>query len=267
MKKSNSLMLAYFIFLIITVIASLFSWDGISSMACGATIAGCLFSFADLTNRYSSYYKKFIEPYKEDAEVQRERALLFKNSLNAQIEDANKAIEILKPHCKDEKISQVILGAEKYINETNDTLLEVDSIANDTFIIEGIMAMENSVKQLDKRETKLLIAGYVLFFCIVVFDCLEGLFEPFLSALTVFAFALIVVNYLLHDILESKAEESIADIKERTRDNAERMQSMHTKAAEPSIVEKAKELVEACISLKKEEGMNSNGQTKNAQHE
>lgn len=267
MKKSNSLMLAYVIFLIITVIASLFSWDGISSIACGATIAGCLFSFADLTNRYSSYYRKFIDPYKEDAKVQHERARLFKESLTTQIENANKALEILKPHCEDEKISHVILGTEEYIQETNETLLEVDSIANDTFITEGIMAMENGVKQLEKRETNLLIAGYVLFFCIVVFDYLECLFEPFLSALTVFAFALIVVNYLLHDILESKAEESIADIKERTRDNAQKIQRMQSKAAEPSIVDKAKELVDAYISLKKEEGMNSNGQTENAQHQ
>lgn len=163
-------------------------------MPCGATIAGCLFSFADLTNRYSSYYKKFIEPYKEDAEVQRERALLFKNSLNAQIEDANKAIEILKPHCEDEKISQVILGTEKYINETNDTLLEVDSIANDTFIIEGIMAMENSVKQLEKRETKLLIAGYVLVNLMSDYQYQHDIFFQYTFGSNAFLVYLTVVN-------------------------------------------------------------------------
>ena len=259
MKKSNSLMLAYVIFLIITVIASLISWDGISSIACGATIAGCLFSFADLTNRYSSYYKKFIEPYKENQTVQHERALIFKASLAAQIKDANEAIEILQPYREDITINQVILGSEAYIKETTETLLQVDSIANDNLIIEGIMAMENGVQQLEKRETKLLIAGYVLFFCIVVFDYLECLFEPLLSTLTVLAFALIVVNYLLHDILEIKAEESIADIKERTKDCAEKMQSMQSKAAPSAIVDKAKELAEAYISLKQEEGMDSNG--------
>lgn len=261
MNKSNSLMLAYVIFLIITVVASLFSWEGISTIACGATIAGCLFSFADLTNRYSSYYKKFIEPYKEEEKVEHERGLLFKESLNAKIEDANKAIEILNPYREDAKINQVISGTEEYIKKTNQTLLEVDLIANDTFIIDGIIAMENGVKQLENREIKLLIAGYVLLFCIVVFDCLECLFEPFLSALTVLAFALIVINYLLHDILESKAEEKIADIKERTRDNAEKMQSMQANATEPWIIDKAKELVEAYLSLKKEEGIDSNGKT------
>lgn len=260
MKKSNALMLAYVIFLVITVIVSLFSWNGISSIACGATIAGCLFSFADLTNRYSSYYKKFIKPYKEDAKVQHERVLLFKESLTTKIKNANKALEILKPYCEDETINNAFLGTEEYIKETNMTLLEVDSIANDTLISEGIMAMEDGIKQLEKRETMLIVAGYVLFFCIVVFDYLECLFEPILSALTVFAFALIVFNYLLHDTLECKAEENIADIKERTKNSVEIIQRAQSKAADNSIVDNANELVEAYISLKKMEGMNSNGQ-------
>ena len=259
MKKSNSLMLAYFIFLIITVIASLFSWNGISSIACGATIAGCLFSFADLTNRYASYFKKFIEPYKEDVKVQHARTTLFKESLIDKIKNANEAIEILKPYCEDAKIKHVILGTEEYIGETNKTLSEVDSIANDTFVIDNIIATENDIKKLEKREFALLIAGYVLFFCIVVFDCLEHFFEPFLAALTIFAFALIVLNYFLHDVLERKAEESIANIRARTKDNAQKIESMQLNAAMPPFADKAKELVKAYLELKNEEEGNPNG--------
>ena len=259
MKKSNSLMLAYFIFLIITVIVSLFSWKGISSIACGATIAGCLFSFADLINRYTSYYKTFIEPYKEDAKVQHERALLFKESLIVQIENANEAIETLKPYCEDPKIKQVISGTEKYIKETNENLSKVDSIANDNIIIDNIVAIENYIRKNENREFILLMVGDVLFFCIVVFDCLKHFFEPFLSTLTVLAFALIILNYLLQDVLARKAEERIADIRVRINENLQAIERMHSKAAKPSIVDKAKELVEAYIDLKKEEGKNSNG--------
>lgn len=264
MNKSNSLMWAYCIFLMVTIAASLFSWGGITTIASGATIAGCVFSFADLTNRYLSYYRQFIEPYKEDATAQNERVLLFKNSLIDQIESAKNAIEMLYPYRDDARISRAIAGTEAYVDESKGTLSELNSIINDTVITEGINAMEKGIDQLKKQEVALLVSGYVLFFCVVTFDCLENIIEPFLPTVTVFAFALIVFNYLAHDILERKANDDIAKIKLRTEENLQRAENMRAKETEHSFDDKAKELIEAYKSFKKEEGMDINGQTENA---
>ena len=119
MRKSNALMLSYMIFLTLAILAQLiFKWDGLDRISIAATIAGCFFALADLSNWYISYRTPLIEAIKKDFDNISFFGEVAENAVGSQQKELAESISLLAPY-KDN-----YPGANKLISIAEEKIIE-----------------------------------------------------------------------------------------------------------------------------------------------
>ncbi len=227
MKKNNALMISYIIFLAITLAANvLFEWDGLERIALGATVAGVFFAFSDLFNWRVTYNNYYCDRMKKANEY-----------LDSIFED-----EIDYLDNRDEEFEKILKRANPYIgkNINFDNLIDciIELNEKDKTTIEkyeqNLLETDDVYKNIEKEREKnnkfemielwLMIAGYVCFFNILVFDCFVLILNGFQIIATIIAFIAIMINYYSKESIEEKKKiefDNIIKKAERTKSELE----------------------------------------------
>ncbi len=216
MKKSNALMISYISFLVIALVSYFaFKWDGILRVSLAATIAGCLFAFADLTNWYISYRQPLVEAMYEDISVFEQYIVTSKDSTQANIELAKKVIEKLEnDNTKQNQFGQDIIACKAALETMYEQESNLNDVQEDAADIKYDLAEDRvKVKLLKILEIILAVLRFTVFFVIISFETIVDSLSPYGSVVTIIAFAVIMLNYLLRDILEEKGERNVDELK------------------------------------------------------
>lgn len=266
MKKSSTLMLSYIIFLVITVIIRFrFGWTGLGRVALAATIAGCFFAFADLINWYISYRKPIVEAMTEDLAVFRKYGNTAKEYMRSDIEDSKQSIELVQSYADvDDRIKEFIGVCEASIPKLQQMIADIDSYE---------LEMDETEEELDKDigklfwigilEVILAICGFVTFFVLLCFNSIVDIVIPYGETVTVLAFAIIMFNYFLRDVLEDKAKKDLEDINHHIIQEKTNIEEINAKMTENKCLESAKKIVEF-IETRKDLEDNADGQVEDA---
>ena len=246
MKKNNAFMLSYMIFLAVALLVSLiFKWDGLNSIAIGATIAGVFFAFSDLSNwkiSFSSYYCDklknmvllLIDTYQAE--------LKFKND---QDEELQNTLILITPHLdKDQKIVELVDYAEETIQKN----IKIKQEFNDS-----IKELQNQIVDIDKDKSKnriFLIAenictiiGFVFFFMIIAFDYFVLALTSIQTYATIIAFLVIMLNYYLKDVIEVDAKETLEALSNKAEENKAKLADLSAKFKSINLLNRAEGLV------------------------
>lgn len=266
MKKSSTLMLSYIIFLVATVIIRFcFGWTGLGQVALAATIAGCFFAFADLMGWYISYKKPLVEAMKEDLAIFKRYGDTAKEYIRRDIEDSRQAIELVKIYAdEDERINEFISACETSAPRLQQMIEDIEDYKSE---------MDETEEELNKDTTKLFgigifeaifaVCGFVTFFLLLCFNSIVEIVVPYGETVTVLAFAIIMLNYFLRDILEDHARKDLADINKHMQQEKANIEEIKTKMKESKYLETAQKLIELIETCKNMED-NADGQVEDA---
>lgn len=266
MKKSSTLMLSYIIFLVGTVIIRIrFGWTGIGQVALAATIAGCLFAFADLLNWYISYKKPVVEVIKEDIVIFRQYSDTVEEYICHDIDTSKQAVEIVKIYTdEDERIKEFINACEMSVPKLQQMIEDIENSKAE---------MDETERELDKDTVKLFgigvleaflaILGFITFFILLCFNSVVTIVVPYGETVTVLAFAIIMLNYFLRDVLEDYAKKDLEDINNDIKQARTKIEEIKENMTEIKYVEAAQKLVEL-IEASKDLEDNVDGQVEDA---
>ena len=259
-------MLSYIIFLIITVfIRFKYGWTGIGRVALAATIAGCFFAFSDLLNWYISYKKPIVQAMKEDLSIFKQYGETAKEYIRRDIDNSKHAIELVKKYADDDNrikefiraceasepnLRQMLEDIEGYKMEMDDT---EDDLTKDTVKLFGMGLVE----------AFLAICGFVIFFTLLCFNSIVEIVVPYGETVTVLAFAIIMLNYFLRDVLEDHAKKELADINKHIQQEKANIEEINAEMEENKYIETAQKLVELIEACKDMED-NADGQVEDA---
>ena len=120
MKKSNALMLSYMIFLALAILAEvIFDWKGLDRISIAATVAGCFFAFADLSNWYVSYQSSLLDVLQKDFDVLVEFFNAMLKSVRANQKEMKDAVELIAPYKNNvDAISNLFSNSNEFINDS-----------------------------------------------------------------------------------------------------------------------------------------------------
>lgn len=263
MKKSSTFMLAYIIFLFVSVGVSLCTeWDGIEKISVAATMAGYFFALADLmgwtqTTQVPAIltkideYEALAQCYQNDIE-----------SYHAALDEIRQAMKYLAKHKnKSKKINEmyatyveVLSDMEKIENEEPQKDLHIAKTCK------RHAKLRKRLKYLQPSADILFTLGFLDFLVILVFDDYMQRMLPHAEIFTILAFAIIMFTYFLKDILDEKYEKQIESSKKAIAKYREELSEPKLKI---SLFESMKQEVDEILQQEEE----SNGQTENAQCE
>lgn len=266
MKKSSTLMLSYIIFLVVAVVVRFgFGWTGIGQVALAATISGCFFAFADLLNWYISYKKPLIKAMKEDLVVFQKYRKTAKEYMVSDIEDSKKSIEMVQKYIdEDNRVKEFVEVCRESIQNLKKMIANIDNYE---------FEISDMKDELDKDTERLFwsgvleavfaICGFIAFFVVLCFNAIVEIVIPYGETVTVLAFAIIMFNYFLRDVLEDKAQKDLADINKRIKEEKYRIEEIKANMANNKCLEPAKKLVELIETCKEMEDK-TDGQVEDA---
>lgn len=258
MKKSNALMLSYIIFLCIAVGVDILSnWQGMDQIALAATVAGCFFAFADLSNWYASYTLPIAEAMKEDYDVFCTYYQTAINAFRTNKTEASEVIVLMEPFIdKDERIADAVTSCKKVVESATRTENQLVEMNSD---IERIgKDVDNELSKVDryeKIEVILAVLGFLVFFALITFDCLTNILSAISSLATVFAFIIIMLNYFLREFLEDKAKQDIADINAHMEQEKENIKEIEEKKKMTDALEHARNVAKKYKTASEKEVM------------
>ena len=70
-------------------------------------------------------------------------------------------------------------------------------------------------------EIILAVLGFTVFFVVISFETIVNFLSPYGSVVTIVAFAVIMLNYLLRDILEEKGKRNVDELKTHMEEKKE----------------------------------------------
>ena len=247
MKKSSTLMLSYIIFLVLTVIIKFrFEWGGLGQVALAATIAGCFFAFADLANWYISYRKPLVEAMEEDIVIFKQYSDTVIEYIRRDIENSKQAIELVAIYADEDcRIKEFISACETSAPHFQQMIKDIEGYQSEMDEIE--IALNKATKKLfgiSILDVIFATCGFVIFFILLCFNSIVELVVPYGEPVTVLAFAIIMLNYFLRDILEDHAKKDLADITEHMQQEKANIEEIKTKMEESNYIDIAKRIVE-----------------------
>lgn len=224
MKKSNALMISYISFLVIALVSYfVFKWDGILRVSLAATIAGCLFAFADLTNWYVSYRQPTVEAMYGDISVFEQYIVTSQESNQANIDLAKKVIKKLEnDNVETNQFEQDIISCKAALETMYEQESNLNDAQKDAMDIKDDLAEDRvKVRVLKILEIILAVLGFTVFFVVISFETIVNFLSPYGSVVTIIAFAVIMLNYLLRDILEEKGKRNVDELKTHMEEKRE----------------------------------------------
>ena len=215
MKKSNALMFSYIIFLFITLFAQMLSpWDGLDQIAMAATIAGVLFAIADYYGWQASFENTIYTKYRELTDSLLEYTKFNIDTIDTQDKELLKVVDFLKPReDEDVKIKQCVSNTEKILSKNQEVRAEYEKtlLACDVLYSKADAGLERS-KRHQGVEAVFGILAFISFFAAIAFDYLVLVITPYQAIATVFAFAIIMLNYYMKDVYQTKKENEVNDL-------------------------------------------------------
>ena len=212
MKKSNSLMFSYILFLAITLISYFFfKWDGLDRIAMAATIAGCVFAFADLMGWIESYTSNYWESVQNtnnfvtsiyEAEI---------DTAEEQNEQIEEVLETIAPYAHKNKHLSAIQANIIIFSENNRKRIEEyqASLIEDAKLQNEIEKSIDRCKLWHMLEFAFMVTGFVLFFMVIVFNNIVGIITQHQTIVTIIAFLLIMLNYFLKECIEEHTKKEL----------------------------------------------------------
>ena len=267
MKKGNALMLSYMIFLVIAVLAQIFwDWNGLDKIAMSATIAGCLFAFADLAGWYFSYSKFYQESLKTANDSLLDFYRTDIDTIQRYKKEFIKSKETLLPYSyKDEEIATFLetLDNAVYCYERDEKKLQESlKYCHDRALkIDDFKRKDRNIRKL---EIALVVIGFVVFFALITFQYLVDLLYDYQSFATVIAFFVIMLTYFLRDYIEERDKMELDDMIKKAEVIKDEAKKRNEKSKQRSLVEESKKLVKAIEKYEKtksEVEVLTNGQT------
>ena len=268
MKKSNSLMLSYMIFLVIALLSKiLLGWEGLDQIAMGATVAGCFFAFADLASWYVSNSTLIHEAMEKDIisfKAYCDIRLQEFRTYNKEAKDTQKMVApYIGQHENFERLynlcSTRIEKAEQALKELEQT---VDNGINDMQAILKKDSLEISVFRV--VDMVLITLGFVVFFSLITFDSIVSWLENYQSHATLIAFTVIMLNYFLRDIIDEKTKNKVDEILATVEDQKNKTKDLEEKLDKTPLLDKAKAMITQNEDLDRSKEENSNEETENA---
>ena len=271
MKKSNTLMLSYMIFLALSLVAYwIFSWDGIDRISMAATIAGLFFAFADLMSWFISYNTSYCNSLKMMNQSMIDIYQKEIGDCGQQNNELESILEMLYPYVTKNKTVPMMIKQLKGQIETNN--LNVKKYKDSVF--ECFEYDKEIVTNLEKNkiyqisEVVLMILGFVLFFNIVSFDSFVSILTQYQSVATIIAFFIIMLNYFLKDCIEENTKQRFDDKRKKSEELKLQLKQLNEELNKIDLTEKAKQFISEInnVNKKSAEGK-THGQTENAQPE
>lgn len=266
MKKSSTLMLSYIIFLVATVIIRFcFGWTGLGQVALAATIAGCFFAFADLMGWYISHKKPLVEAMQEDLKVFKRYGDTAQEYIRRDIQGSEQAMALVRTYADEEnRVKQFISVCEAAAPRLQEMIEDIERYKSAMDETEEVLK-EDSRKLfwIGVFEVAFAICGFIAFFLLLCFGTVVEIVAPYGEVVTVLAFAIIMLNYFLRDVLEDHAKKDLEDINKHIQQEKNNIEEINAKMAESKYVEAAEKLVEVIEECKKTED-NADGQVENA---
>lgn len=267
MKKSNTLMISYMIFLVISLLANmLFEWKGLDRIAMAATIAGCFFAIADLCNWEASFwdysYDKLIAVNQNLIDLD-QTAIKFVQDRDQEMEYI---IEQAKPYRdKHPKCEELIATATDVLK----TGVERREYHSNSLLESGEMSKKlekekKKSKRFEKAALYLMVWGFVLFFSIIVFDYFVCILTKYQTWATIVAFVVIMYNYYAKDVIEENQKMVLEGLTQKTMNNKFEMEKLVRELQELNLSDQVDSLIESIEKKEKEKLIleaNENGQT------
>lgn len=247
MKKSNVLMLSYIIFLVYVYLSSIiFQWDGLDRIALAATIAGCFFALADLSNWIYSYYLNRIVSL---IEINNSIVESYKIMISAYIEQKkyfSQITDIALPHRgKEELLDSIIDFSVEAVDEFEKSEKECEKYMS--YCQADISKLDKTKKTIHGFQVIEMITmgtGFVMFFIISNFDNFVQKLLPLSSALTVIAFALIMMNYFLKDVIDTNSQKKLNEMMERVKRISDNSQKIDQRFKQIKLKDTVQKLIE-----------------------
>lgn len=181
-RKGNIFMIAYVLFLIVSVYIA--NQSNLNKIAFGATYAGLFFAFADALGSGKTYFTKSLENILSDNDVIQKRLEEISNNIKLHKTSDEKLNSLLKNCCQ---------------------------------VKQSALKLKKRIQQMSKIGNILFCGGIVIFLLVLAFyNEQSSIFNYWLfkeNEITILAFAIVVLNYYLSDIFTEMAEKQICELK------------------------------------------------------
>lgn len=230
MKKSNSLMFSYVIFLIIALGANIFfKWDGLERIAMAAGIAGCFFAFSDLIGWYISYKTICLEKLRTTNNYITEAFEAELDTIEEQNEEIQNTLDAMHPYL--DKSPQLCSMKEDVMQLFQNNLVSKknfeEAVEEGYESNESIIKEESVLKTWKKIEFTFMTIGFVLLLVIVSFEDLVTILTPYQTIIAIIAFAIIILNYFLKDCIEEIMKQKLDKLQKDAEDAKSTVQKMN----------------------------------------
>ena len=263
MKKSNALMLSYVVFLIVALLAKIFyKWEGIDEIAMGATIAGCFFAFADLSNWYASNSTLVLDAIQKDQDALAASCAAHIKKTEAQIKETEEIKKKIEPYCSRlehaEKLRNLCFVREKGLKQTYTELKEIAD--NDIGKLqEPIDKQRKKISVFQITDMVFITVGFVVFFVLTAFEAVASLFESYQPHATIIAFTLIMLNYFLRDIIDERTKKQVSGLLERVEFEKIRIGEIERSSEETPLLDEVDRMIQRLEEIDGIKGMCVNG--------
>lgn len=248
MKKPNTLVLSYVIFLAITVVIHLVGgWEGVDGVALAASISSCFFAFSDLANWHVTIKTSGADAMEEYIGLFGDYFNKVKISLLSVKQETMDTMAFLRTYGdQDQDFSAPVVDAcsdnlqlyEKWEAKISDALENMDSLKK------AVEKDRKQAKWIGAVESALAICGFVAFFIMTSFDVTRGLLMPYASIFTIAAFMVIVLIYFLKEAAQSKLTQKMAGQKERIVRDRDDIAQIEGHLQNHKLLDSAKEKME-----------------------
>lgn len=268
MKKSNALMLSYMIFLAVALLAKvIFRWEGLDQIAIGATVAGCFFAFADLSNWHVSNSALILDALQKEQNVFVAYCAVQIGTLKAQQKELEEVIVKMEPYSNQfEHAAKLVKLCSDRVAKLKQTLPELEISTK-----EGLSDLQS---MLDKERSKvsgfrmidivLITFGFIVFFVLTTFDKISNFLAGYQSYATIIAFIVIMLNYFLRDIVDEHTKEKAEEILVKAERHKNAIREAEEELKKTPLLDEANELIERIEKLNNAKEDSEYGQIENA---
>ena len=190
------------------------SWNGLDQIAMAATVAGFFFAVTDYYGWKASFEYSIYTKYQRMTDSLIKYTKLNINTVQNQNSEIAKVLTSLSPRKnEDYRIEQCIKNAENILEKNKERLQKYEESLKtcDNLYSKTAAGLKESKKH-HAIEFVFGILGFICFFVIIAFSYLVFVITPYQSTVTVFTFALIMLNYYMKDEYQKKKEQETDEL-------------------------------------------------------
>lgn len=268
MKKSNALMLSYMIFLIIALVAKIiFKWDGLDQIAMGATIAGCFFAFADLSNWHVSNSTMVLDALQKEQNVFEAYCAARLKKLTTWEKEADEIKAKMEPYSSQFKSAEELcVLCSNRAAKMKQGYIEIKQIVD-----EGLGELHDMLNKERRKITvfriidiALITIGFIVFFVLITFKRIASFLGDYQSHATIIAFVVIMLNYFLRDVIDEHIKAEVDEILEKTEVQKNDIRKTEEEMKKTPLLDRANEMIEHLKKLEKTKEVLIDGKVENA---